>query len=214
LHKAALSHDLAPGAQDIQAQKAPVRPIRALDPETRQALLRAMPHLRAFAISLCGNLDQADDLVQETTLKALTHLDGFQPGTNLQAWMFTILRNLFHTGYRRRRREVEDADGLFAATLSVAPDQHARLDFEDLRTALAKLPPDQREALVLIGAEGFSYEETAAICCTKVGTIKSRVNRARTRLAELLHLKAHADMAPDGLVHAALTNAAAPRSTG
>jgi RNA polymerase sigma-70 factor (ECF subfamily) len=214
LQNAALSHDVAPGAQDIHVQKAPTRPIRALDAETHQALLRAIPHLRAFAISLCGNLDQADDLVQETTLKALTHLDGFQPGTNLQAWMFTILRNLFHTGYRRRRREVEDADGLFAATLSVAPDQHARLDFEDLRTALAKLPPDQREALVLIGAEGFSYEETAAICCTKVGTIKSRVNRARTRLAELLHLNAQADMAPDGLVHAALTNAAAPRSTG
>ncbi len=214
MQHAALSQDLVSTSQKIRVQDGPVpRTPRPLDAETRQALLRALPHLRAFAISLCGNLDQADDLVQETTVKALTHLDGFQPGTNLQAWMFTILRNLFHTGYRRRRREVEDADGLFAATLSVAPDQHARLDFEDLRTALAKLPPDQREALVLIGAEGFSYEETAEICGTKVGTIKSRVNRARTRLAELLHLNAEADMAPDALVHAALTKATAVRST-
>ena len=110
-------------------------------------------------------------------------------------------------GYRRRRREVEDVDGVFAATLSVAPDQHARLDFEDLRSALAKLPADQREALVLIGAEGFSYEETAEICNTKVGTIKSRVNRARTRLAELMHLHAEDDLSADGLVHAALTKA-------
>jgi RNA polymerase sigma-70 factor (ECF subfamily) len=214
MQKAAPSQDLAPTTQEIRVQNAPVpRPIRPLDAETRQALLRAIPHLRAFAISLTGNLDQADDLVQETTVKALTHLDGFQPGTNLQAWMFTILRNLFHTGYRRRRREVEDADGVFAATLSVAPDQHARLDFEDLRAALAKLPPDQREALVLIGAEGFSYEETAEICQTKVGTIKSRVNRARTRLAELLHLNADADMSADGLVHAALSSATAMRQS-
>jgi RNA polymerase sigma-70 factor, ECF subfamily len=209
-----VSRNFPADKDELELQGAPSsRPVRALDAETRQALLRAIPHLRAFAISLCGNLDQADDLVQETTLKALTHLDGFQPGTNLQAWMFTILRNLFHTGYRRRRREVEDADGLFAATLSVPPDQHARLDFEDLRGALAKLPPDQREALVLIGAEGFSYEETAAICGTKVGTIKSRVNRARTRLAELLHLQPDSDMAPDGLVHAALSKATSLRSS-
>jgi RNA polymerase sigma-70 factor (ECF subfamily) len=174
------------------------------EPEIRQGMLAAVPSLRAFAISLTGHLDQADDLVQETIVRALSNIDRFQPGTNLQAWMFTILRNQFHTAYRKRRREVEDADGLMAARLSTIPEQGGHLDFEDFRTALAKLSAEQREALLLVGAEGFSYEEAAVICNTKLGTIKSRVNRARARLAELLGYDGVADIGPDRGVQAAL----------
>ena len=174
-----------------------------MDPETRQALLAAIPHLRAFAISLTSDVDRADDLLQETILRALSHLHQFERGTNLQGWMFTILRNQFHTSFRKRRREVEDADGVMAAKLSTAPEQGAHLDFEDFRSALARLSHEQREALLLVGAEGFSYEEAARICGTKLGTVKSRVNRARTRLSELLGYTLE-DMSPDGLVQAVL----------
>ena len=121
---------------------------------------------------------------QETLLRALANIDSFQPGTNMSAWLFTILRNHFRSEYRKRRREVEDPDGSYAETLKSHPEQNGRVEFEEFRRALAKLPTDQREALVLVGASGFSYEEAAAICECAVGTIKSRVNRARTRLAE------------------------------
>jgi RNA polymerase sigma-70 factor (ECF subfamily) len=157
-----------------------------LSDELRASLLKAIPHLRAFAISLTGKVDQADDLVQEAILRGLSHLDSFTPGTDLQAWLFTILRNLFYTSLRKRRREVEDPDGVIAGMLSTAPEQHGRLDLDDLRTALGNLSVEQREALLLVGAEGMSYEEAAAICEVNIGTIKSRINRARTRLAELL----------------------------
>jgi RNA polymerase sigma-70 factor (ECF subfamily) len=157
-----------------------------LSDELRASLLKAIPHLRAFAISLTGKVDQADDLVQEAILRGLSHLDSFTPGTDLQAWLFTILRNLFYTSLRKRRREVEDPDGVIAGMLSTAPEQHGRLDLNDLRTALGRLSVEQREALLLVGAEGMSYEEAAAICEVNIGTIKSRINRARTRLAELL----------------------------
>jgi RNA polymerase sigma-70 factor (ECF subfamily) len=159
-----------------------------LSDELRASLLKAIPHLRAFAISLTGKVDQADDLVQEAILRGLSHLDSFTPGTDLQAWLFTILRNLFYTSLRKRRREVEDPDGMMAGMLSTAPEQHGHLDLDDLRTALGRLSVEQREVLLLVGAEGMSYEEAAAICGTKIGTIKSRINRARLRLAELLDI--------------------------
>jgi RNA polymerase sigma-70 factor (ECF subfamily) len=157
-----------------------------LSDELRASLLKAIPHLRAFAISLTGKVDQADDLVQEAIMRGLNKLDSFTPGTDLQAWLFTILRNHFYTSLRKRQREVEDPDGLMAGMLSAPPEQHGHLDLDDLSTALGKLSVEQREVLLLIGAEGMSYEEAAAICGTKVGTIKSRMNRARIRIAELL----------------------------
>ena len=157
-----------------------------LDPAIRDQVLATVPSLRAFAISLCGNIDRADDLVQETLLRALAHIDSFQPGTNMPAWLFTILRNLFRSEYRKRRREVEDAEGRYAETLKSHPEQTGRVEFEEFRAALAKLPADQREALILVGASGFSYDDAAAICGCAVGTIKSRVNRARNRLGEML----------------------------
>src|SRR3954464_15810832 len=176
----------------------------ALDASVRDAVLAAVPSLRAFAISLCGNVDRADDLVQETLLRALANINSFQPGTNMSAWLFTILRNHFRSEYRKRRREVEDGDGSYAETLRSHPEQHGRVEFEEFRTALAKLPPDQREALVLVGASGFSYEEAATICECAVGTIKSRVNRARTRLAELMSVENVDDFGPDRTTRAIL----------
>src|ERR1700687_4138935 len=140
-----------------------------LDPAIRDQVLATVPSLRAFAISLCGNIDRDDDLVQETLLRALAHINSFQPGTNMLAWLFTILRNLFRSEYRKRRREVEDADGSYAETLKSQPEQHGRLELEEFRVALAKLPPDLREALLLVGASGFSYEEAAAIFRTPLG---------------------------------------------
>jgi RNA polymerase sigma-70 factor (ECF subfamily) len=159
-----------------------------VSPTVRDAMLAAVPSLRAFAISLSGNVDRADDLVQETLLRAIARINSFQAGTNMSAWLVTILRNLFVSEYRKRRREVEDADGSLVDSLKSPPEQHSRLEFEEFRVALAKLPPDLREALLLVGASGFSYEEAAAICETPVGTIKSRVNRARTRLSNLLSI--------------------------
>ena len=175
-----------------------------LEPSVREAMLSAVPSLRAFAISLSGNVDRADDLVQETLLRALAHIDSFQPGTNMPAWLFTILRNLFRSEYRKRRREVEDADGRYAESLKSHPEQTGRVEFSEFRAALAKLPSDQREALILVGASGFSYEDAANICGCAVGTIKSRVNRARTRLADLLAIDSVDDFGPDRATRAVL----------
>ena len=176
-----------------------------LNPALRDQMLAAVPSLRAFAISLSGNIDRADDLVQETLLRAIANIDSFQPGTNMPAWLFTILRNLFRSEYRKRRREVEDTDGSYADSLKSHPEQNSRLEFKEFRTALDKLPPDQREALILVGASGFSYEEAAAICECAVGTIKSRVNRARTRLADLLSIESAEDFGPDHTTRAILS---------
>ena len=167
-------------------------------------MLAQLPTLRAFAVSLCGNFDRADDLVQETLLKAWQNLDKFEEGTNLRAWLFTILRNSYFSELRKRRREVEDADGKMTASLSVAPDQQGHLDMQDFRKALATLPPEQREALVLVGAVGMSYEEAAAIAKCAVGTIKSRVNRARIRLAQMLAVEHGEEFNPDPTIKAAL----------
>jgi RNA polymerase sigma-70 factor (ECF subfamily) len=175
-----------------------------IDLPVRQAMLNAIPHQRAFATSLSGDVTYADDLVQTALMRGLENLDKFQPGTSMQAWLFTILRNQFYTEIRRRRREVADPDGSMAGMLAVMPEQGARLDFTDMQAALAQLSVEQREALLLVGAEGLSYEETARICGTNLGTIKSRINRARARLAELLDLCPGEDFGPDRLVRASL----------
>jgi RNA polymerase sigma-70 factor, ECF subfamily len=168
----------------------------------KQSLLGLIPNLRAFAVSLCGDIERADDLVQETLLKAWNHLDSFQEGTNLRAWLFTILRNTYFSECRRRRREVEDHDGTKAAELAVHPAQQGHIDMQDFRRALNVLPPDQREALVLVGAAGFSYEEAASISGCAVGTIKSRVNRARARLSALLGVVTAHEFGPDSATEA------------
>lgn len=170
---------------------------RDVSPGLREALVAQIGNLRAFGVSLCGDRERADDLVQETLFKAWNHLDSFEEGTNLKAWLFTILRNTYFSERRRRKREVEDVDGSYAAKLSSSPEQHGHMDMRDFQEALSGLPDDQREALVLVGAAGFSYEEAAEISGCAVGTIKSRVNRARRRLAETLQMERDTSDASD-----------------
>ncbi len=177
----------------------------ALSREMHDAILAAIPSLRAFAVSLSGNVDRADDLVQETLARAIANIDRFQPGTNLSAWLFTILRNHFRSEFRKRRREVEDADGKHTDGLKSEPGQIGSVEFAELKRALAELPADQREALILVGASGFSYEEAANICGCAVGTIKSRVNRGRTRLAALMEIDETTDFGPDDTMRGILT---------
>jgi RNA polymerase sigma-70 factor (ECF subfamily) len=172
-------------------------------------LLKAIPSLRAFGMSLSQNADKADDLVQETLVKAWDKQASFQPGTNLKAWLFTILRNEFYSQMRKRGREVQDSDGIMTGRLAVHPAQHGMLDLKDFRAALETLPEDQREAIILIGASGFSYEEAAEICGCAVGTIKSRVNRARTKLQEILNISGEADFGPDAIASQVMGSSAA-----
>lgn len=167
-------------------------------------IVEVIPNLRAFARSLVSNPSQADDLVQGALTRALANLDKFEAGTNLRAWMFTILRNLYYSELRKRRREVEDADGGYAAMLSTQPNQVSVLELKDFRKALTKLPAEQREALILIGASGFSYEDAARICGCAIGTMKSRVNRGRNRLAEMLQIDPSSDLASDNTVNSLL----------
>ncbi len=172
-------------------------------------LLASIPSLRAFAVSLAQNADKADDLVQETLVKAWDKHESFQPGTNLKAWLFTILRNEFYSQMRKRGREVQDSDGIMTARLAVHPAQQGRLDLEDFRSALEQLPEDQREAIILIGASGFSYEEAAEICGCAVGTIKSRVSRARARLQDILKISGDDEFGPDAIATHVIGSSAA-----
>ena len=152
-------------------------------PSFGDLLIKAIPNLRAFARSLCGDSQLTNDLVQETLLKAWSHKDSFVPDSNLKAWLFTILRNTYFTYYRKAQREELDEDAA-AMKVAVQPEQLSHLEFEDMHRALMRLSPDHREALLLITAEGFSYEDAARVCGCAVGTMKSRVNRARSRLIE------------------------------
>ncbi len=174
-------------------------------PSFKREMLATLPSLRAFAFSLAGRHDKADDLVQDTMMKAWAKQDSFQMGTNMKAWLFTILRNEFYSQMRKRGREVQDSDGLFTERLSVHAGQYGHMDLADFKKALDTLPADQREAVILIGASGFSYEEAAEICDCAVGTMKSRVSRARSRLQELLQVSGETDYGPDE-VSAQVTN--------
>jgi RNA polymerase sigma-70 factor (ECF subfamily) len=152
----------------------------------KRELTTVIPHLRAFARGLCGRPDLADDLVQETLLKAWAAQDRFEPGTSMRAWTFVILRNAYLTDMRRNRFRA-DYDETVAERILVAPaGQEGPLHLSDLHRALLTLPPERREALLLVGAGGFSYEEAAAICQCAVGTIKSRVGRARATLSGMI----------------------------
>ena len=166
----------------------------AVDP--RDDLVNHLGPMRAFALSLTRNGAEADDLVQDSLVKAWKNIDSFQVGTNMQAWLFTILRNTFYSIRRKRSREVADPDGIAASQLSVKPAHDGRLQLSEFLEAFAQLPVEQREALALVGASGFSYEEAANMCGVAVGTIKSRANRGRARLVELLHAgeEGYADM--------------------
>lgn len=158
----------------------------ARDP--REEVVEHLPAMRAFAASLTRNSAAADDLVQDTIVKAWKNFDKFQEGTNLRAWLFTILRNTFYSDLRKKKREVEDVDGVMAETLSEKPHHDGRLAMADFEKVFVQLPVEQREALILVGASGMSYEEAAETCGVAIGTIKSRINRGRARLAELLDI--------------------------
>src|SRR5260370_7200346 len=140
----------------------------------REVMLEAVPSLRAFAISLCGNVDRADDVVQETLLRAWGNMGSFQPGTNMSAWLFTILRNLFRSEYRKRRREVEDVDGSYAESLTSLPEQNSRLEIVAFRDALTLLPSEQPESLILLGPPAFSYQQPSQTSRLPVAPIHSR----------------------------------------
>lgn len=154
--------------------------------EFKQELLPLLPNLRAFARSLCGSSDWADDLVQETILRAWANRQSYQPGSNLKAWLFTILRNYFYNEVRKRRRSIELHNDQAALEVGVAEAQPTNLHLQDLARALEDLSQDQREALVLVSVDGFSYEEAARICACAIGTVKSRVARARRELESKL----------------------------
>ena len=165
-----------------------VRPeiIPLSDPDFKDQLGAVIPHLRAFGRSLSGSRDLADDLVQETLLKAWAARKRFQSGTNMRAWTFIILRNLFLSQMRRARFKGE-WDEITASKLLAAPaSQDRHVELGDMQRALMHLPQPQREALILVGAGGFAYEEAAEICGCAVGTIKSRVARGRVALEDLL----------------------------
>ncbi len=164
-------------SDEIQAESFPMK----------QKLVEALPMLRTFARSLTGSAEVANDMVQEAIAKALANRDKFKPGTNFEAWLVTILRNHYYSECRKKRREVEDADGVYAGKLSVKGGQTDHLDMQDFLNALQLLPDDQREALILVGAGGFSYQDAAEIVGAQVGTVKSRVSRARNRLTELMN---------------------------
>jgi RNA polymerase sigma-70 factor, ECF subfamily len=166
--------------------------------DPRDTLPDHLPALRAFAISLTRNPSTADDLVQDTIVKAWTRFDSYTQGTNLQAWLFTILRNTYFSSLRKHRREVADPDGIHADGLFVKPDHDGKLAFNDFQHAFDQLSPEHREVLILVGASGYSVEEAADMIGVAAGTVKSRTSRARKRLAELMGLAEDEDALPAG----------------
>ncbi len=150
------------------------------------SLLAMVPNLQRFARSLLRSHVGADDLLQNTLLRAWRSRASFAPGTNLEAWLFTIMRNQFYNEHRKRGREVQDEDGAQAERMVSLPEQGGHLDLSDVQAALDRLAPPMRQALVLVAIENLTYEETAAVMQCRIGTVKSRVWRARTQLAEML----------------------------
>ena len=171
---------------DHEAQDVAPEPVPLPDGEFKEHLAAVIPHLRAFGRSLSGSRDLADDLVQETLLKAWAARKRFQAGTNMRAWTFIILRNLFLSQMRRARFKGEWDDVTAARILAAPASQDRHIELGDMQRALLHLPQPQREALILVGAGGFAYEEAAQICGCAVGTIKSRVARGRVALENLL----------------------------
>jgi RNA polymerase sigma-70 factor (ECF subfamily) len=149
-------------------------------------LVRHLPQLRAFARFLVKDRSQADDLVSETVVRALSARKQFQPGTNLRAWLFVILRNCHINGFRQHRIGVEQVEDVIDASTPTPPDQLAAVELREVRQALTKVSPQHREVLALVAGAGLSYEETAQICKCAVGTVKSRLNRARSELKQVL----------------------------
>ena len=158
----------------------------AVDEAFKRELVKLIPHLRAFARTLAGEPASADDLAQDAMMKAWDARASFQMGTNMKAWTFMILRNQFYSEKRRSWRQTQLDQEAAERTLVAVDDPEAPVALDELRLSLAQLPPEQREALILVGAGGFAYEEAADICGCAVGTVKSRVSRARRALHAIL----------------------------
>ena len=148
------------------------------DMDPKDELVTHLPALRAFALSLTRNRATADDMMQDAVLKAWSNMSKFQRGTNMRAWLFTILRNTYYSSRRKLNREVADIDNAFSDTLSVKPDHDGRLQMMDFKGAFEQLADEHREALILVGANGFSYDDAAEMCGVATGTMKSRVKLA------------------------------------
>lgn len=157
-----------------------------LNPTMEGAIVGSIPHLRAFAISLCRNRDYADELVQETLTRAIAHIGSFEEGSNLAAWLFTILRNNFYNELRKSGRMENDPDDRHAGSIAIPPEQDGWELAEDFRASVNKLSSAHRQALFLVGAYGLSYDEASAVAGCPVGTMKTRVNRARRLLASFM----------------------------
>ena len=164
----------------------PSRPPSADDGAFKAELVTLIPHLRAFARTLTGDPTAADDLAQEAMMKAWDARASYQMGTNMKAWTFMILRNQFYSEKRRSWRISQLDQEAAERTLVAVDDPEAPVALDELRQALNTLPEEQREALILVGAGGFAYEEAAEICQCAVGTVKSRVSRARRALQATL----------------------------
>ena len=175
--------------------------------DPRDALPGHLPALRAFAISLTGNVALADDMVQDTVVKAWTYIDSFRPGTNMRAWLFTILRNTYYSHIRKRRRELPDPEGIHAAGLYEKPAHDSKLAMNDFQAAFAQLSAEHREILLLVGASGFTTQEAASMIGIAEGTVKSRASRARARLCALLGMREGEHMLddPDGSTTAVMS---------
>ena len=149
-------------------------------------VVKEMPYLRALAIAMTGNRVLAEDLVQETLVKAWSHHDSFEEGTNLRGWLVTILRNTYFTEYRKHQREVQDSEGVFASRIGVDGGQQIKVEMNQVQAAIGRLPEDQREVLMMTAVQELTYEEASALLNLPMGTVKSRLNCARARLVELL----------------------------
>ena len=172
-----------------QVGRSPPDPVR--DNQFKRELVTLIPHLRAFARTLTGDPTAADDLAQDAMMKAWDARASFQLGTNMKAWTFRILRNQFYSEKRRSWRQSQLDQEAAERTLVAVDDPEAPVALDELRLGLGMLPAEQREALILVGAGGFAYEEAAEICGCAVGTVKSRVSRARRALQAILEAGAY-----------------------
>lgn len=181
------SHESA--SESASRSEAPPAP--SASEEFRAEIIKLVPQLRAFSRGLTGSRDRADDLVQDTLMRAIAGEHLFRPGTNLRAWLFTILRNRHLSEFRRRRYDGGGIEDVPEALVAVSGNQQAALELKEVQALLMTVPVKLREALILVSAAGLSYEEAAAVCKCAVGTIKSRVNRARAEINALMNKTTH-----------------------
>jgi RNA polymerase sigma factor (sigma-70 family) len=172
--------------QPLNPRQSTHRDLTLTRPDDRSSIVALIPALRAFARTFCRDVTEADDLVQETLTKGLANLDKFEPGTRMKSWLFTIMRNTFYTRAKARMREAPGLTDCASGQLVSQATQEWSVRSREVHEAINRLPPAKREVLVLVGVLGVSYEEAAEICHCSVGTVKSRLNRARASVLAFL----------------------------